>query len=679
MPTRLQWLSLLFWQGFRCKTGTTNALGDAPGVEPVGFATDSSPCWSQEQAMQLAKDTSQCAFTLETISSPTGQPDAPCIQGMRLCSEPMDRVGEGTETDTLVTCHDLHLSHTFKPRCVVHAADRQPGSCGSFGTGPKCRQHYESEGPCVWRAAAKLCEPDRLCELLQMPLPPGTPPPPPAAPSPPPRPPSPSPTNSGLSPPPPHLCLGSPHGSEDDSGLEDCEHGFCDTEPPEDACTWCRCASCLQCPRRLHGLPPSPPQPPFAEAGDVYMYRGKPFVFMGASLWYAMHLACDNCASGDRGRLVHELDQLASMGVKTVTVLASSEGGDTGLGQWSIQPSLQPSPGEYNHHLLVGLDFVLHELALRGMAAVMVLNNAWPWSGGMGQYLEWADAEPMPIPSKKAKQPYSEEFWQESGYFKRASGFYDNAEAVEMSHDHIRFLLTRVNSISGQVYGHDPSIMAWQLAHQPRPLDNRGPYLHWIRDTSSLIKTLAPHHMVTVGSEGAHASSAEEHWSPWAVDTAAFEEEHAGKHVDFATVHLWPAQWGWLCIRHQYSQCQAKASEKVWLDRVRQYLQAHIDAAARMGKPLVIQEVGMARDGDSYAETSRTRERNALLSATFAIAHASMSERGAVAGVSFSGWAGEGRKVHGLWEDGDPIIGEPPHEYQARKRRARGALPAGCP
>lgn len=75
---------------------------------------------------------------------------------------------------------------------------------------------------------------------------------------------------------------------------------------------------------------------------------------------------------------------VASMGVKTVTVLASSEGGDIGLGQWSIQPSLQPSPGEYNHHRLVGLDFVLHEVALRGMAAVMVLNNAWPWSGGMG-------------------------------------------------------------------------------------------------------------------------------------------------------------------------------------------------------------------------------------------------------------------------------------------------------
>ena len=61
-----------------------------------------------------------------------------------------------------------------------------------------------------------------------------------------------------------------------------------------------------------------------------------------------------------------------------------------------------------------------------------------------------------------------------------------------------------------------------------------------------------------------------------------------------------------------------------------------------------------------------TLTRNALLSAAFAMAHDSMARRGAVAAVFFSGWAGEGRKKHGLWEDGDPIIAEPPPEYQGR-------------
>ena len=117
------------WQGFGCKTQTANALVN---VEPVGYAADSSPCWSQEQAMQLGKEASQCAFTLETTSSPVGSSDAPCVQGMRFCKDPIDRAGESTETDTLVTCRDLHLSHTFEPRCVVHTADRERRACGSL-------------------------------------------------------------------------------------------------------------------------------------------------------------------------------------------------------------------------------------------------------------------------------------------------------------------------------------------------------------------------------------------------------------------------------------------------------------------------------------------------------------------------------------------------------------------
>ena len=159
--------------------------------------------------MELAKAGSICAFTLETTGA---QRETPCVQGMRVCTAPMERVGEGAATDTLVTCRDQQLEHTFKPSCVVHAADRLQSSCASFGSGPACRAHYEPLGPCVWREAAKLCEPDRQCELVSMPLPPHPPPPPPAPPSPPPSPPKPPPIDYGISPPPPRLCLGSPHG-----------------------------------------------------------------------------------------------------------------------------------------------------------------------------------------------------------------------------------------------------------------------------------------------------------------------------------------------------------------------------------------------------------------------------------------------------------------------------------
>ena len=61
------------------------------------------------------------------------------------------------------------------------------------------------------------------------------------------------------------------------------------------------------------------------------------------------------------------------------------------------------------------------------------------------------------------------------GYFTRVCDFFDNSQAIELSHDHIKFLLRRVNSISGRVYGHDPTIMAWQVNPTPTPTPSPSP------------------------------------------------------------------------------------------------------------------------------------------------------------------------------------------------------------
>ena len=46
---------------------------------------------------------------------------------------------------------------------------------------------------------------------------------------------------------------------------------------------------------------------------------------------------------------------------------------------------MMPLPGQYNEELLVGLDYLLHQLGLRGITAVLVLGNTWAWSGGFAQ------------------------------------------------------------------------------------------------------------------------------------------------------------------------------------------------------------------------------------------------------------------------------------------------------
>lgn len=157
---------------------------------------------------------------------------------------------------------------------------------------------------------------------------------------------------------------------------------------------------------------------------------------MMANLWYAAWLGSPG-SSGDRPRLRRELDRLKKMDVTAVRILASSEGchlnsgAESKLCAWSLKPAMQPEPGKWDHELLVGLDYVLLELSKRGMVAVMVLNNAWPASGGMAQYLEWAG---VPATSTaKAGVAWHGIAWERLRFFTHVSKFFETPEAVRLS------------------------------------------------------------------------------------------------------------------------------------------------------------------------------------------------------------------------------------------------------
>lgn len=64
-----------------------------------------------------------------------------------------------------------------------------------------------------------------------------------------------------------------------------------------------------------------------------------------------------------------------------------------------VEPTLQVSPGVYNDTILAGLDYLLAEMGKRDMSVVLYLNNSWEWSGGYGQYLEWAGFGKAPVPA----------------------------------------------------------------------------------------------------------------------------------------------------------------------------------------------------------------------------------------------------------------------------------------
>ena len=99
-----------------------------------------------------------------------------------------------------------------------------------------------------------------------------------------------------------------------------------------------------------------------------FIKDGKPYYFTGTNYWYGGMLGAKN---GDRERLKKELDELQSLGITNLRVMASAEGGDQ---DFTVFPATQPSQGKYNKELLEGLDFFLNELRKRNMDAVLYLS-----------------------------------------------------------------------------------------------------------------------------------------------------------------------------------------------------------------------------------------------------------------------------------------------------------------
>ncbi|QDH75006.1 cellulase family glycosylhydrolase [Brevundimonas sp. M20] len=372
--------------------------------------------------------------------------------------------------------------------------------------------------------------------------------------------------------------------------------------------------------------------------GMQFTLDGKPYRYVGANLWYAAWI-------GHEGRLARELDALAADGVTNLRIAASAE--------WSplknaVRPAFHDQDDAYNEALLTGLDHATAEIGKRGMKAVLYLTNFWEWSGGMATYLLWSNGGQY----VDADAP-----WPDFPEF--VSGFYRSPEAVARYHAHLRRIVTRVNSVTGKPYAEDPAIMGWQLANEPRPggtdgnVDRTLPDFHaWISGTARLIKSLAPHHLVSTGGEGLKGSMER----PGLVLSSQADDT-----IDYHTAHVWPGNWGWL-DRTDMPGTHARA---VALST--EYVARHVELAKQAGKPLVVEEFGYPRNGDVYDLGASTSMRDDLYSAIHNAVLASAREGGPLAGSNFWAWNGEGRARHPdfRFRSGDTaFLGDPPHEPQ---------------
>jgi mannan endo-1,4-beta-mannosidase len=206
------------------------------------------------------------------------------------------------------------------------------------------------------------------------------------------------------------------------------------------------------------------------------------------------------------------------------------------------------------------LDYVVAKAKAEGLRLILPLTNNWSDFGGMDQYVRWA-----------------------GGTYH--SDFYSSPTIRQWYKNWISHVLNRTNTITGIKYKDDPTIMAWELANEPRcggsgalptdPTCTVSTLTSWVTDMSGYIKTIDSHHLVGTGDEGFFNEPGNA--SDWTlngsqgVDSKAFA---AVPTIDYLSYHLYPDGWG---------------KDAAWGT---QWIKDHSAAARSVGKPAILGEYG---------------------------------------------------------------------------------------
>ncbi|KAI6081969.1 glycoside hydrolase family 5 protein [Hypoxylon rubiginosum] len=146
-------------------------------------------------------------------------------------------------------------------------------------------------------------------------------------------------------------------------------------------------------------------------------------------------------------------------------------------------------------------------------------------------------------------------------------------------------------------YRDSPTIMAWELANEPRcgadgvrnlPVSGNctaETLTVWVDEMSAFVKSLDPDHLVTWGGEGAFNRDSDDS-SYNGSDGGDFDATLALPNVDFGVYHTYPDWWG---------------KTVAWAD---QWIRDHAEAGRTAGKPVVHEEYGWM--------TPEVREQNGI-------------------------------------------------------------------
>ncbi|ONK67696.1 uncharacterized protein A4U43_C05F2780 [Asparagus officinalis] len=323
--------------------------------------------------------------------------------------------------------------------------------------------------------------------------------------------------------------------------------------------------------------------------GTRFIMNGRPFYANGFNAYWMMYAAGD---PSTRHQVSDAFNQATSHGLNVVRTWAFSDGG---------YRALQISPGKYDESMFKALDFVISEAKRNGVHLILSLVNNWEGYGGKKQYVQWARNQGQQLNSDDDffRHPLTKQFYK----------------------NHVKAVLTRMNSITGVMYKDDPTIFAWELMNEPRcQSDNSGATLqNWISEMAGYVKSIDGNHMLEAGLEGFYGESRPDRkqFNPGYEVGSDFIANNQIPHIDFATIHIYPDQW------------INGADDKAQTAFLQSWITSHTQDAGSIGKPLLVTEFGRS------TKQFNTNQRNAYYWTAYNTIYASARVGGPLTGGLF--------------------------------------------
>lgn len=222
--------------------------------------------------------------------------------------------------------------------------------------------------------------------------------------------------------------------------------------------------------------------------GTRFVLAGQPYFVTGVNNHYL--------TVGSEQEVLGVLDDAVAMGANVVRtylhpVIGSLDGSVATI--WDFKSTAEVSNlGVHGNYLLfwdpVGnrmaintgangmqkVDFLIAQARARNLKLVIAFLDFWAYTGGAQQMRAWYGS----------RDEYS--------------FFFTDPRTKQDYRDWVRFVLERVNPLTGVAYKDDPTIFAWELMNEPYAKPDRLRDA-WIAEMSYYVKTLDRNHLVSSG------------------------------------------------------------------------------------------------------------------------------------------------------------------------------------